>query len=160
MKNWKSDNKANVTKQKQHSSHKFRLMLKVFYWCSYLFLLTACTKESLANNFRHAEQILSVTCNLQLPVPKRTISALMEYQGKLNENYVPLLHCTSCLTGTSCKKFFFVLLFYMSFYISTYNFLHFFKTSFNIVWKKIFVTNFPFVTNSSKLPTPLMTKIC
>ena len=106
MKNWKSDNKFNVTKQKQQSSHKFRLMLKVFYWCSYLFLLTACTKESLANNFRHAEQILSVTCNLQLPVPKRTISALVEYQGKVNENYVPFLHCTSCLAGTSWKSSF------------------------------------------------------
>ena len=34
-------------------------------------------------------------------------------------------------------------------------FYNLFLTSFNIVWKKIFVTNFPFLTDSPKLPTPL-----
>ena len=53
-----------------------------------------------------------------------------------------------------------VLLFYMSFYISRYNFLQLFKTSFNIVGKKIFVTIFLFLTDLPKLPTPLMVRIC
>ena len=34
-------------------------------------------------------------------------------------------------------------------------FYNLFLTSFNIVWKKIFVTNFPFLTDSPELPTPL-----
>ena len=41
MKNWKNHKKFNVTKQKQRLRHKIALMLRVFYWCFYLFLLTA-----------------------------------------------------------------------------------------------------------------------
>ena len=38
MKNWKSHKKFNVTKQKRQSSHKLKLMLRIFYWCFCLFL--------------------------------------------------------------------------------------------------------------------------
>ena len=37
---------------------------------------------------------------------------------------------------------------FISFYISRYHFSQVFRTSFNIIWKKIFVTNFPFLTDS------------
>ena len=39
-------------------------------------------------------------------------------------------------------------------YISRYHFLQLFKTSFNIIWKKIFATNFASLTNSPKPPPP------
>ena len=79
----------------------------------------------------------------------------MEYKEKLNEKYMPVLHCVSSRKGTSCKKFFFFFMFYMSFYISRYNFLQLFLTSFNIVGKKILSQIFPFLTDSLKLPHPL-----
>ena len=60
----------------------------------------------------------------------------MGYQVKLNEKYMPVLHCISRLEDISDKKFFIVLLFYMIFYISRYHFLQLFLTSFNIIWKK------------------------
>ena len=34
-----------------------------------------------------------------------------------------------------------------------------FLTSFNIIWKKIFITDFPFLTDSLKCPTPLTAEI-
>ena len=57
---------------------------------------------------------------------------------------------------------FFYFLFYISFDISRYHFLKLFRTWFNIIWRKIFIANLPFLTNSpnSTPPTPLMAKIC
>ena len=46
------------------------------------------------------------------------------------------------------------LLFYISFYVSRYHFPHVFRILFNI-WKKLFVTNFPFLIDSFKYPHPL-----
>ena len=43
------------------------------------------------------------------------------------------------------------LLVFISFYISRYHFSQVFRTSFNIIWEKIFVTNFPFLMDSLKL---------
>ena len=39
-------------------------------------------------------------------------------------------------------------MFYISFYISRYHFGKLFRNLFNIVWKKIFITDFPFSTDS------------
>ena len=39
------------------------------------------------------------------PCSRWTISSMMEYQAKLNERYMPVLHCISSLKGTSYKKF-------------------------------------------------------
>ena len=80
----------------------------------------------------------------------------MEYQAKLNETYMPVLHCISSLTGASYEKFFFVLLFSMSFYISRYHFLQLFLTLFNIVWKKIFLNGF---TQNPPTPWPKSAKL-
>ena len=44
-----------------------------------------------------------------------------------------------------CKILFLVV--FISFWIR-YHFSQIFRTSFNIIWKKIFVTNFPFLTDS------------
>ena len=46
------------------------------------------------------------------------------------------------------------------FYISIYHFLQVFKTLSALSGKKIFVTNFPFLTDSLSLPIPLTAKIC
>ena len=43
---------------------------------------------------------------------------------------------------------------FISFYISRYHFSQVFRTSFNIIWKKDFLTNFPFLTASLKPPPP------
>ena len=37
---------------------------------------------------------------------------------------------------------------------------HIFRTSFNIIWKKIFVTNFPILMHSFNLPTTSTANIC
>ena len=44
---------------------------------------------------------------------------------------------------------------FIGFYISRYHFSQIFKTSFSISERHIFVTNFPFLTDSLKLPHPL-----
>ena len=41
---------------------------------------------------------------------------------------------------------------FISFYISRYHFSQIFKTSLNIIWKKVSVTNFPFLTDPLKPP--------
>ena len=54
-----------------------------------------------------------------------------------------------------CKinyQIFYFLLFYISFNISRYPFPQIFRTSFNITWKNIFVTNFPFLMDLLKPP--------
>ena len=43
---------------------------------------------------------------------------------------------------------------FISFYISRCHFSQFFRTAFNINRKKIFVTNFPFLTDSLNPPPP------
>ena len=57
-----------------------------------------------------------------------------------------------CRKGGGCAHTMF--LFYISFYISisTNHFSKIFRTSFNIIWKKIFITNFYFLTDSLQLP--------
>ena len=50
-------------------------------------------------------------------------------------------------------QLFYFLLFYFSFYVRRYNFLEHFRSLFNIIWKKIFVTSFPFLSDSLK-PAP------
>ena len=111
MRNWKNHKKFNVTKQKQQSSYKLTLMLKDFYWCLYLFLLAALYQGIIGKYLPpspppHPPPPLVPNGQYQYN--------LMEYQAKLNENFMPVLHCTSY------KKFFFVLLIYMSFDISIY----------------------------------------
>ena len=83
----------------------------------------------------------------------------MEYQPKSNEKYTPILHCISSFEGTFYKKIedtttrsficcCFTLVFTLEDIIC--------RTSFNNIRKKrIFVTNFPFLTDSLKLPNPL-----
>ena len=74
----------------------------------------------------------------------------MEYQPKSNEKYTPFLDCISSFEGTfykknlrcSCQVFYFLL-----FYISFYNIQHYQK-------RTIFAKNFPFLTDSLKLPQP------
>ena len=44
--------------------------------------------------------------------------------------------------------YFLLLVVFISFCINRYHFSKIFRTSFNIIWKKIFVTNFPFLTDS------------
>ena len=46
---------------------------------------------------------------------------------------------------------FYFILFYISFYISTYHISQVFTTSFSIIWRKVFVKNAPFLTDSLKL---------
>ena len=43
---------------------------------------------------------------------------------------------------------------FISFYIIRYHFSQVFRTSFNIIWKKDFFTNFPFLTDSLTPPPP------
>ena len=51
-------------------------------------------------------------------------------------------------------------MFFISFYISRYDFSQIFRPSFNITWKKKFVTNFTFLTDSlTPIPPPLTVKI-
>ena len=76
------------------------------------------------------------------------------------------LHCISNFEGTSLWKFvgkissqdLLFLVVFISFYISRY-FPHIFRTSFNNIWKNVLVTNFPFLKDSLKPPTPLTAKI-
>ena len=65
-------------------------------------------------------------CLLNKPPPPPcsywTITTWMEHQSKLNEKYTSFLHCMSSFESISYKKdtatkFFYFLLFYISFYI-------------------------------------------
>ena len=66
----------------------------------------------------------------------------MEYQAKSNEKYTPFLIVFKVLQVTLtniCKishQIFYFLLFYVSFYISRYNFSQIIRTSFIVIWKK------------------------
>ena len=56
-------------------------------------------------------------------------------------------------------QFFYVLLSYISFYIRGYPFLQIVKNSFNLIWKYIFIANFPFYfIDSPKYQYPFMLK--
>ena len=78
---------------------------------------------------------------------------------KIKWKNTPCLHCISSFEGTSYKELLnkppdlLFLVFYISFYISRHHFLQIFRFSLNIVWKKIPVTNFPFLINSIEPPT-------
>ena len=85
------------------------------------------------------------------PVFNRQYSGWMEGQPKIKWKVHAVLNCISSFEGTSCKNVqdtasssFISWCFTSAFYISRYNFLQLFRTSFNIIWKKCFVTNFPF----------------
>ena len=88
-----------------------------------------------------------------------------QYQTTRNENQskpifqvlkVDLLLIKVLICG---YHFFYVLLSYISFYIRGYPFLKIFKTSFNLIWKNIFIANFPFYfIDSPKYQHPFMLK--
>ena len=91
------------------------------------------------------------------PPPAYNVNIKLE--GILSKITWKIRACVSSLKGTSHKTLF-CFLFYISFYSSRYHFLPLFGTSFNINCKKIFITNFPSLTDSLKLSTPLTAKIC
>ena len=81
------------------------------------------------------------------PVPKG------QYQDRWNTNklFYIMFQVLKVLLIKLCKIHSLHLLFLVvsiSFYISRYNFSQVFRTSFNIIWKKTFVTNLPFLTDS------------
>ena len=77
------------------------------------------------------------------------ISSWMK-QSKINEKYTPVLHFISSFKGTSNKSFkmqlsfllFCVALHQLFFAPADMIFYKSFRTSFSIIWKKYFVTNF------------------
>ena len=88
-----------------------------------------------------------------------------QYQTTLNKNqskpifqvlkvgllFIKILRCG--------YQFFYVLLSYISFYIRGYPFLQIVKNSFNLIWKNIFIANFPFYfIDSPKYQHPFMLK--
>ena len=91
---------------------------------------------------------------------------MMEFQAKLNAKYMPPgLHCISSFEGTSYKKLhdttspFASCCFALDFiYISRYDFLQVFRTSFTIMEINAFVTNSPFLMDSPKPLQPLNSK--
>ena len=70
---------------------------------------------------------------------------------KLNEKYK--------LVFILFHQFFYFSLFSINLYINRYQILQLFSTSFNTIWKKIFVTSFSFLTDSAHSPTSLTAKI-
>ena len=80
----------------------------------------------------------------------------MEYQPKADEKYMPFLHCISSVVGTFYKNLWdthqiiYLLLFYISFYISRYYFWQIFRSSFNILKKYSHYTKYPYLTDSLK----------
>ena len=106
--------------------------------------------------------VLQATPTQPLPSPpcsKQTISKWIEYQPKSNKKY-PLYTVFQVLEVLLIKKFkiqpldLLLLVIFISFYISRYHLPQIFKTSFSIIWKKIFVTNLPYLTDSPKPPSP------
>ena len=108
-------------------------------------------------------------CLLRKPPPKLPLFLMGNIKmdaipTKINEKYTPFSHCILSFEGYFLWKFvpdiqrldILLLLFYISFYISRHYFSQIFRNSFNIIWKKkkIFVINFPFITNSVKPPPP------
>ena len=97
-----------------------------------------------------------------IPVFNRLLSEWKTNQNQINK-YTAFWKHISSYEGNSHKnyslQFFCFLLFYISFYISTY-FSPAFRIQFNIIWKTIFVTNLPFLTDpANPTPTCLRTKI-
>ena len=80
----------------------------------------------------------------------------MEYQAKLNETHTLVFILFQVLKVLlkrySYLQFFCFLLFSIRFYMKRYYFLQLFRTSFNTIWKKIFVTKLPFL--QPILPNP------
>ena len=73
------------------------------------------------------------------------------------KKYILFLHCTSSFEGISHKNVkdattsSFIscfLLIYIKFYISRYHFSQIFRILFYIIWKNIFITNFPYWLNA------------
>ena len=73
---------------------------------------------------------------------------------------MPFFHCISRFEVLHINIFkiqppdLLFLVVFISFYISRYHFPQFFRTSFNITWKKNFVRNFTFLADSLHLPFP------
>ena len=89
------------------------------------------------------------------PRSQRTISSWMECQWKTQACFTLYFKFWE---GTSVKSYkinyqFFYFLFYISFGINRYYFLQLFRTHSTLL-KKIFVANFPFLTDSPKTSTP------
>ena len=92
---------------------------------------------------------------------KLTTSGWMKHQAKLNEKYTPAYivklnkKYTPVYIVKLNKKYtptYIVVLFqvYISFYISRCHFLQLFRTSIRSIWKKIFISKFPFLMDSLK----------
>ena len=83
-----------------------------------------------------------------------------QYQDKWNTNqnwmkntppfYIVFQVLKVLLCKTSHQIFY--LLFYISFYISRHQYSQICRTSFNIIWKKRFLSNFPFLMDSLNPP--------
>ena len=109
------------------------------------------------NNFCHAQQILSIKQKtLHPPVLNG------QYQHKWNTNQNQMKNTTpfkivfqvyyKVLLCKISHQIFYFLLLYISFYISRHHFSQICRTSFNFMWKKIFIPNFPFLMDSLKPP--------
>ena len=69
-----------------------------------------------------------------------------------------IFHVLKVLLIKICKiiqPIFYFLLFYISFYITRHHFSQIFRTSFNIIWKKIFCLKFPLFNGFTQTPYPL-----
>ena len=99
--------------------------------------------------------------SLQLPLPFTAFNG--QYQNRQNTNQNQMKNIYPFYIVFQWWKFvryshqiFYFLLFLLAFtstdVISVFSYI--FRTSFNIMWKNIFVTNFPFLIDSFKAPTP------
>ena len=86
-----------------------------------------------------------------------------QYQDEWNTNqdrmknttpYYIVFHVLKVLLFKMSHQIFYFLLFYIKFYISRHLFSQIFRTFFNIIRKKVFVTSFSFLTDSLKTPYP------
>ena len=101
MNNWKNHKKFNFTKQ----SHKLTLMLRVFLMVLFVFINCFVPRDHQQITFVMLNRFC-LLCETSHPLLTMEISSLMEYKAKLNEKYMPVLHCISSLKGTSYKIFF------------------------------------------------------
>ena len=125
-------------------------------------------KGLLTNNFHHGQKILSVNKQAHAPPPRPPTHTpslfLMDNvkMGRIQTNTCPFYIIFQVLKVLFIKfvryshQIFYFLLFLLAFtstdVISVFSYI--FRTSFNIMWKNIFVTNFPFLIDSFKAPTP------
>ena len=84
-----------------------------------------------------------------LPCSQRTISSWIDYLSKLNKKYIFQALKLWKIYKTQLPVLLHQLLH------QQISFLQLFRTLFNPIWRKIFITNFPFFTDSPKFPQPL-----